>query len=203
MPLDRQIFEKNFRKKSIQRIDKFTVTIEENVSVANKYAKTSTQQEILRDMKARAGRMPEIDQFLVVNVTLPNWAFEKETISQGIFKQSFPVLKHEGFEFSILFEDDAYGTMSRFVRWCQTRIVDGNGLYYPKQFSNIGTIIIESYNEKNDVIYRYHFPDSYFLRSTPLTFDYSQPAGQKFSITFGSDHNDFYINQSVVNRKGV
>jgi len=200
MPFEREMFEKNFKKKSIQRIDKFTVTIIPQ-KLSNSIKPTAIEQELLADIQLRAGNMPVIEQYDVVNVTVPNWSFEKETVPQGVFKQTFPVLRHEGFELAILFEDDAYGTMSRFVRWCQARIMDENGLYYPKSISRIGTIVLEAYNDQNEVIYYYSFTDCYFLRATPLTFDYSQPAGQKFSITFGSDQNEYYINQTIVNRK--
>ena len=50
-------------------------------------------------------------------------------------------------------------------------------------------------DEFDVTIIRYVFKNAYFLRSTPVTFDYSQAAAQTWSITFGADKVDMWSHE--------
>jgi hypothetical protein len=194
MPIEQKIYSKYFKNKTVQRSDKFLVTINENLDLTELSSRQKTRRA---NMLLRAGTMPVIEQYQVVNISIPNFEFKKEIVNEGIFPRSFPVFEHSGFEFSILFEDDAYGTIPKFVNWCQRRIIDDNGIYYPFFLSKVGNILFEAFNEQDILIYSYDFRDSYFLRATPITFDYTSTVGQKISITFGCDDVLFSINKNI------
>lgn len=194
MPANNKLYQNFYKDKTIQRTDKFLVTIIENK--LKPIDLNPKNNALNQQMISRAGSMPTIKEHDVANVTVPNFEFKKEIVNEGIFPRLFPVLSHEGFELSILFEDDAFGTIPKFINWCQRRIVDDNGIYYPFFLGNIGNLIFEALDDQDKIIYTYEFREIYFLRASPYTFDYTSTTAQKISITFGCDDSIFYIDEN-------
>jgi len=94
-----------------------------------------------------------------------------------------------------MFEEDMYGTIGNFVNWNQRKICDDSGYHFPTHLNRIGNIIIEVFSEQDVPIYAHRYSNCYFLRSTPITYDYTSTVAQKISITFGSEEHTFYTNE--------
>lgn len=183
---DRKIYSNFFKNKSIQRTDKFLLTIEPKILGTI----TDRQQKFLNAMQRRSGEMPVVQGHHVINVTAPTWEFKKN--QSGWY--SFPALEFQGFEFAIMFEEDRYGTIGKFVNWCQRRLVDDSGYHFPSHLNRIGRIVIEVFTDQDIPIYAHEYRNCYFLRATPITYDYTSTVAQKISITFGSEDHIFYDN---------
>jgi len=200
MPVRPELYNDFFKgDKTIQKTDKFVLTIvPDKIEEPNKNPRIA---KIKEKMDALSGPMPNIREFMVVNITVPNYDFKKEVLMEGIFPFTFPVFGHEGFEIAVMFEDDNKGTMSRFVDWAQKRIIDENGIHFPAILNRIGSLVFEALDEFDQPTYRYVYKDAYFLRATPLTFDYSQTAAQKWSITFGADFSEYHGPSEVAGKQ--
>jgi len=185
---DQNIYSNFFKNKSIQRTDKFLVYIQPiTLSLG---ALTKRQQDIINTMNNRSGTMPEIQPHHIVNVTSPTWEFRRENSGWT----SFPAFEFQAHEFAIMFEEDRHGTIGKFVNWCQRRIVDDAGYHFPTHLNRIANIIIEVFSDQDVPIYAHSYSNCYFLRSTPITYDYTSTVAQKISITFGSEDHVFYEN---------
>lgn len=188
MPLEKKTLNKFRRKFDQQRSDRFLVTIEPSDTLLPKF---SEQVNELKAEGAGANDCPKIEQYQVLNITIPTFEFQKEHEPDGILVKSYPVMKFEGFSFPILFQEDRYGTISRFVNWCQKRIIHSSGQYYHPEVSKIGNISIEIIGWDNKPIMRYVMERAYFLGQTPVTLDYSNGVPLPISITFGADYFRF------------
>ena len=185
---DNNIYSNFFKNKSVQRTDKFLLTIVPELFAVKI---TPRQQQYLDAMNARSGPMPKVEGHHVVNVTAPTWEFKKETSGWN----SFPSLNLEGgFEFAVMLEEDRHGTIGKFINWLQRRLVDDSGYHFPSHLNRIGRIIIEVFNDQDVPIYAHEYRNCYFLRATPATYDYTTSTSQKLSITFGTEDHIFYEN---------
>ena len=188
---DANLYNRFYKNKSIQRTDKFLITFEPSILFSNTLSESKTRLWAI--MNARSGTMPQIDSHHVINVTFPNYEF----IKQNSGWTSFPEFQFQGFEFSILFEEDKYATIQKFITWCQRRTIDDAGFQFPTEFSKIGSIKIQVLTE-NDVVQKmYDYRDVYFLRSTPIGYDYTSTTAQKISITFLASHLEVFQNDSI------
>lgn len=160
-----------YSNKSVQKTNRFRVTIFNNEGV----------------FVPNIGKMPEIKGFHVLDVSVPNWEFKKETLKVGPFVHTFPVMDSDGFEFSITFEEDTEGTVSKFVDWCQRRIMYRDGLYFNPVYSKIQSIMIETYRDNGEYNYLTTFRNCYFLKSSEVKQDYSSNDSLKIEIIFASD----------------
>jgi len=198
MALDKELYSNFFKNKTIQRTDKFLVTMIPEIWGSESL--TYRQKQIVDAMNARSGPMPKIEGHHIVNITAPTWEFKKESSGWT----SFPAFEFQGFEFSIMFEEDMYGTIGKFINWCQRKTVDDAGYHFPTHLNRIGQIIVEVFSEQDVPIYAHRYTNCYFLRATPINYDYASAIGQKMSITFGSEDHTFYENTNdlIKNEKG-
>lgn len=189
MPKDNNLYSNFFKNKTIQKTDKFLVTIEPTIwGNFNQW-----QQRLLVNMENRTGPMPKIESHHVVNIVVPNFEFKREQNGWN----SFPSFDFQGFEFSIMFEEDQNGTIAKFINWCIRRTADDAGYHFPTSINRIGSIMIEALTDHDVPIYAYEFRNCYFLRNTPLTYDYTSNTAQKISVTFGAEDNIFYENDTL------
>lgn len=160
-----------FNNKTVQKSNRFKVTIldDERVAIPG------------------VGKMPDIQGYHVVNVSVPNWEFKKETLKLGPYVSTFPVMDFDGFEFSITFEEDTEGTINKFIDWCQRRIMDRNGFYFPPGLTKIRSIIIESYRDNGEINTQVSFNNCFFLKAANVSHDYKDNDSVKIEVTFASD----------------
>lgn len=177
MPLPIDQFYNN--DKSIQRSYNFYVTI--------------INDDSGRSYLPEGKPMPVIEDYHVVNITLPQWAFKKEIQYYGPYARTFPVLEHEGFELKLTFEEDDKGTIAKFIDWMQKRIIinDGSGRYVPPARNRIESIVVRSVEFNGITNVRWFFSNCYFLRASEPTFDYGTNETIKYEIAFGCDFQKF------------
>lgn len=185
MPLENKTLRKFFNRFDSQRADRYLVSI---FPKDNLDAKFINQVSILNSENAGAKDCPKIEQYQVLNITVPTFEFQKEQQPEGILTKSYPVMKFEGFVFPILFQEDIYGTISRFISWCQRRTISTTGEYYHPDVTRLGNIVVELINWDNQPIVRYTLEGVYFLGATAVTLDYTNGGPLPVSINFGADY---------------
>ena len=67
---------------------------------------------------------PSLASFHAVSIEIPNYTFDKDWLDAGPIKKAFPILKHDGFEFTIKFEEDKQATIQKLIRRLSSRNVD-------------------------------------------------------------------------------
>lgn len=142
--------------------------------------------------------IPQIRNFDVTNISLPTYSFKKEIQKFGNFPKSFPVLDHDGFEITILFEETADHRVGRFVNWLQRKIMQSDGIYNPPDRSKFDRMIVRILNDFDQVVAEYVFPNVYFLRLQNVIYDYSTNEITRYEITFGGDIQNLEIFNNVI-----
>lgn len=147
----------------------------------------------------RVGPMPLIRAFHVQNISIPQYAFKKETQYYGPAPRSFPLLEHDGFEVKIGFEEDERGTIGSFLNWLQRLAIEPeNGLYTPPDYVKLPLIGIVAESDIGVPIAVYSLHDVFYLNSTGPDFDYSTNESIKYSITFNCDIINSFFPQSAL-----
>jgi len=184
-----------FTEKTIQRSDKFYVTIlPPNPPI------DAINREYYEKLNTYTGPMPDIKNWHVNDVSIPSYDFQKESVfGDGPLPKSFPVLKHDSFDVKITLEEDSYGTIRDFITWCQRRIIDGNGLYWNQSLNRIPKIMIFLVDETNVEVAAFVFSNCYFVNSEALNLSYGETNQIKYTLTFVSDLVEYYKNESRIN----
>ena len=204
MPIENFTFRDFFQNKSIQRLDRFLLTI---LADGDPKPRKSTGkipkpfQDDLDELNS-AGLgwkdMPPIKGYEVVNVSIPSYGYEKEIINNGLIVRSFPVLSFKGFELSIMFEENDSGTITQFSNYCQRRIISPGGYYYHPDATSLGTFQIEVFDLNNNPTITYIFRNVYYMQTTPIVFDYNNGSALPISMTFGADSLEMKVKDSDI-----
>lgn len=131
-----------------------------------------------------------VASFHAVSVEIPNYSFEKDFLEAGPIKKSFPLLKHDGFEFTIKFEEDKNATIQKLIRRLVNRNVDSLGYNRPYKETVLNELIVSIYTNDAWNIYKLYFKNCYFLRASTAQYDYSANGQIFYDITFNADHYD-------------
>ena len=185
-----------FHSKTIQKTDKFVVTLLDFIPTFTGEGVTEKKRR-WDAMNRQSGPKPNIKEYHILNIIVPTFEFKPEFTFETNIPTVTSVLNHQGFEVTIMFEDDSYGTITRFVNWCQKRIMSEDGLYNPHYLTKVGHLVVDCVNEQDVIVYRYEFRNMFFIKSTPVTWDYSSSLAQKVSITLASDSQIFYTNDNL------
>lgn len=123
------------------------------------------------------------------SVELPaGYDFKKEYFNAGPFMKSFPVLEHNGFEFTIKCTEDDRGTIRSLIEGLNRRIITENGYY--KSYDNmvISEIRVSIFRPDGLNINNVFFENCYLLKSSVPTFSYTTSDKIEYEITFNADH---------------
>lgn len=164
-----------YDKKSIQRAFNFLVYFNES--------------EI--DYKGSMGDRYGLRSYHAVSVELPDYSFNKIETFAGPFVRTTPVLSHNGFEFTIKFEEDEKGTIKQLIHNLVRLNIDDKGYHHNKVISNIDVAVFTPDGGNRAIgghSYRVSFKDCYFLKASPATYDYSSNEKITYDITFNADH---------------
>jgi len=177
--------------KTIQKSYRFFVTFFPNYFLSNKSR-----------MSDRIGTMPVIRAFHVQGISIPQYTFSKETQYYGSVPRSFPVLKHDGFEVKIDFEEDEKGTIGFFISWLQRLAIEPtHGYYTPPDLVKIPVIGVVTETDFGLPIAAYTLHDAFYLTASGSDFDYTTGTAVKYSITFNVDIiNSFFPQASIFNK---
>lgn len=174
-PLTRRIAS-FYERKDIQRAYNFLVYFEYSDSIFNH---------------------AEVQSYHAVSVELPNYAFKKEDKQIGPFVKSFPVLDHNGFEFTIRFEEDSNGTVEKLIRLLVNRNIDTEGFNRPYEDTVIKDIVVSVYQANGDNVRKVYFKNCYYLKASTANYSYEEGKQIFYDITFNADHFHEVDNQGT------
>lgn len=129
-----------------------------------------------------------LEFYHAVSIELPTYEFKKEEYKIGNFVKTFPVLDHNGFEFSIIFEEDDIGTISTLIEFLQRRIINAEGYYSSNYSTVIDNLWVEVHRSDGFDVYEYAFENVYFLKASTVTYSYNSSEKVEYTITFNADH---------------
>lgn len=129
-----------------------------------------------------------LEFYHAVSIELPTYEFKKEEYKIGNFIKTFPVLDHNGFEFSIIFEEDDIGTISTLIEFLQSRIINGDGYYRSNRSTVIDNLWVGVHRSDGVNVYEYVFENVYFLKASTVTYSYNTSEKVEYTITFNADH---------------
>jgi hypothetical protein len=147
-----------------------------------------------RVLEAEIGPMPIILPWHVKSVTIPQYPFGKDVIKYGPLAKTFPVMgDFNGFDITILFEEDSQGTIAYFINWLQRKIIDreGGGVYRSQSVNRIDYMLIQTEDESGITISNYLYKNVYFQNASDVTYDYSSKEVVVFNVVFGADQLKF------------
>jgi len=123
-----------------------------------------------------------------VSVELPNYSFKKEDKQVGPFVKSFPILDHNGFEFTIRFEEDSDGIVNKLIRKLVERNIDKDGFNKRYKETVIDHIVVSVYQADGTNVRKVYFKNCYYLKASTATFSYEEGKQIFYDITFNADH---------------
>lgn len=129
-----------------------------------------------------------LSEYHAVSVELPNYEFKKEEYRIGSFIKSFPVLDHNGFEFTMKFEEDDQGTISNLIDNLTRLIISPGGYYKSIGESVIDNIIVSVHRSDGVNVCTYVFNNCFYLKSSTPTYSYDTNEKIVYDITFNADH---------------
>lgn len=135
-----------------------------------------------------SGIMPIIMPFHVVDVTIPNYRFRKESQIYGQVPRTFPVLDVDDLTqmtVDVTFEEDEIGTIAYYISWLQRNIIKKNGLYNNISSNRVGKMIVEVQNKNGIPIVYYIFHKLYYLGADSVTYSYETNDSVKYKINYG------------------
>jgi len=165
--------------KEIQRNYRYFVTIP-----PNSFFPSAIQGSMISDI----GKMPLIRSWHVRSITIPQYSFKKESQYYGPVPRSFALLEHDGFEVSIEFEEDNYGTIGNLINWLQRCPIDSRtGNYRAPEAYQIPLMMVVSEDDNGVPIGIYSLSHSFYTNAQGPIFDYAQSDSIKYTVTFNTD----------------
>lgn len=164
-------------------------TIQRNYNYMVYFSKSTKLQNLLR---CTTEDLEKTLDLYATNVELPSgYEYKKEYYEIGPFKKSFPVLDHNGFEFTIKLEEDSEATVKNLILVLNRAIIDSNGYY--NNFSNVvlDDLEISVYKHDGTNLYRVFFQNCYLLKASTPSFSYNTNEKIEYELTFNADH--FYV----------
>lgn len=169
-----------YTRKNIQRSYNFLVRFESSHTL---------------DERLRLG----LKEFHAISVELPNYDFKKEEYRVGSFIKSFPVLDHNGFEFTMTFEEDDQGTISNMIDVLTRKNINSDGYYKKYSDTVIDNIRIDVTRNDGVLVYAAIFENCFLLKASTAKYDYSSNESIKYEITFNADHFVKYYGKAHTN----
>jgi len=133
----------------------------------------------------------------VIDVTIPLYKFEREVIKYGPVAKTFPLIRHEGFEIKITYEDDSNADVLALIHTLQKTIVDEDGYYKKLNENKVGDIYIHLYNQFGINVCQWIGKNAYFAGAEDVSLSYVNGDTLKYGITFGCDTISFRKNITV------
>ena len=148
----------------------------------------SLSNSLIRKLGSTQNELERLDMY-ATSVELPGgYDFKKEYYAVGSFVKSFPVLDHNGFEFTIKFEEDDQGTVKNLINVLTRSIIDSNGYYKKFNDAVVDNIIISTYRHDGTNVYKAFFENAYLLKSSNPTFSFNSSEKIEYDLTFNADH---------------
>lgn len=116
---------------------------------------------------------------------IPDYSFEKIEYYAGPFVKTVPVLSHNGFEFTIKFEEDSVGTIKQLISELIRKNINSEGYH---SSTLIPSILVSAFDNEARNVMTVDFKNCYYLKSSTANFDYASNGKITYDITFNADH---------------
>lgn len=134
-----------------------------------------------------SGPPPLVRSYHVVEVGIPTYQFEKESVKYGVVPRTFPVLSLDrGLDLEITYEEDELGTVAYLINWLQKQIIDEKGLY-KGPLKNRMMVMVEVQDKNGIPVAVYIFHDCYYHLSGEPRYSYAFNDSIKYNISYGFD----------------
>lgn len=141
--------------------------------------------------------LENLPSFLCTGVEIPEYSFKKEYVHYGPFMKSFPILDHNGFEFTMKFEEDEYSSVKGLIQDLTHKQIKQNGYYKPYKSTVIPQIVASVYTHDAWNAYKVHFVNCYFLKASTANYAWSSSDKIEYDITFNCDHYYIQVQEQV------
>lgn len=131
---------------------------------------------------------PALASFHAVSIEIPSYTFDKDWLDAGPIKKAFPLLKHDGFEFTIKMEEDKVASVNKLIRRLTSRNVDSEGFNRPYKETVLSEIVASVYTQDAWNVYKIFFKNCFFLRAQTANYDFYSGEKITYDITFNADH---------------
>jgi len=103
----------------------------------------------------------------------------KVEVADGAFPFPFVDAEDIVFEFSVTFEEDAYGTVLNFLQSAYAKIAGYDWINNDRQLQSLGSFGVTTINEQFNVLTDVVFDDVFIVSAGDMSFDYSDAAGTR------------------------
>lgn len=148
------------------------------------------------------GLFNDLHAFHAISVELPNYGFKREEMNYGPFFKKFPVLDHDGFEFTIKFEEDDEGRVKNMIHKLVRRNIRSDGYLKPYSETVIPNIVVSTYRPDGKNVNKTYFKNCFYMKSSTPSFSYEDGKQIFYDVTFNADHYIFVEHQGAVNQTG-
>lgn len=173
--------------KTIQKAHNFMVMFDETW---NNESETPDYSQIVWE---------DMSSYHAVSVDIPDYQFQKEQFKAGPFVNTFPVLNHEGFNFSIKMEEDYNGRVKSLIIGLTSKIIADTGYYNALDIAMIPQIVVDVYRPNGDNVWKIKFLNCYFLKADGGNYDYSSNEKITYTLEFNCDHYFIEGNRGAMN----
>ena len=135
-----------------------------------------------------------LQDYHVLSVDMPtSYGFKFEKMMVGPYSYSFPTMDHNGFDVSIVYEEDKDSSIAKMIHYLQYKIIGdvgsgANGNYNPQSQNRIKVITVNIYNDFGEIVRTVEYYDMFFTAATPTALNYDSNESLKYTVTF---HGDF------------
>jgi hypothetical protein len=91
---------------------------------------------------------------------------------------------YNGFDLSVIFEEDSSGTIAYFINWLQRKIMSRDGTYRSQNVNRIDHLVISTEDEMGIPIQGFHYKNIFFQNASDVTLDYSEYSAIQWSVVF-------------------
>ena len=129
-----------------------------------------------------------LKSYMCTGIEMPEYSFKKEYMYYGPFVKSFPILDHNGFEFTLKLEEDEYGSVKTLIQYLTNKNIKKSGYYNTYKDTVIPQIVASVYRNDAVNIYKNHFRNCFFLRSSTVNYTWNSSEKIEYDLTFNCDH---------------
>lgn len=144
-----------------------------------------------------------MESFHAISVELPNYGFRKEDAIIGPFTKTFPVLDHNGFEFTMKLEEDDNGSVNNLIQKLIRKNIDEDGFLRHYTQTVLDNIVVTVYQSDADNVRKVKFKNCYFMKASTAQYSYEDSKQITYDLTFNADHYYEIGRQGALNQMGI
>lgn len=168
-----------YKNKSVQYSYNYKLWIDDTPDINNGTSESAIDTFILNNL---------LHQWTIVEVTMSNYKFDRQSTEFGVVQRSFVTLpKEQNLNISVTMEEDSFGNIAKLIALLQQKIISPKGFYIPPNKQYLRLIILEVYDNQGFIIGQYEFNNALFMGADDVNRSYSSGDAIKYNLNFGVD----------------